>query len=207
MKPIRLFLIDDHFFVRKGLSASLASEPDIDVVAQAEDMPSAIREFRKHRPAVTLLDQHLATSTGLEILKELLSEFPDARIVFLTVDESEETVFQAMDNGAVGYLSKSSPRRILLEAIREVAAGNLYLPAAFRQLLDRRKERPTLTQREAEVLSLIVAGESNKMIAHSLGIAEMTVKVHIARIFEKLGVHDRISAAMIAVQRGLAKVP
>ena len=122
------------------------------------------------------------------------------------MDESEETIFHALERGARGYLSKSTPRRTLIEAIREVAAGREYLTDAFREVLNNRRKRPTLTQRELEVLQLIVQGESNKMIAASLGVKEMTIKAHVANIFEKLEVHERTSAAIIAVQRGLARL-
>ena len=120
-KSIRLLLVDDQFFVRTGLAAALNAEPDMEVVGEAGSVAEAVAEFRQHQPDVTLMDQNLPDGTGLDALKQIRSEFPDAQYIMLTIDETEESIFRAIDAGAVGYQAKSVPRDKLLAAVRSAA--------------------------------------------------------------------------------------
>ncbi len=203
---IRILLVDDHFFVRMGLAASLNDEPDLEVVAEAGSVAEALERFRQTQPDVTLLDGNLPDGHGLEALAQIRAESSSARVIMLSVDEAEETIFRAIKAGALGYLSKSTPRQQMLQGIREAAQGRVFLPPELAAKLRQRGQRQELTAREIEVLRLVVRGKPNKLIAAALGIVEMTVKVHLSHIFEKLGVQDRTSAATAALHRGLVKL-
>lgn len=202
----RILLVDDHFFVRMGLAASLNREPDLEIVGEAGTVAEAVARHREAEPDVTLLDGNLPDGHGLDALAKIHAEFPGARVIMLSIDESEEAVFRALEAGALGYLSKSTPRQQMLQAIREVAEGRSFLPPELAAKVEQRSRRQELTAREIEVLGLVVKGTPNKLIADALGISEMTVKVHLTRIFEKLGVQDRTSATTAALQRGLARL-
>jgi len=201
----RLLLVDDHFFVRAGLAVSLNGEPDLAVVGGAGDGAEALTQFRALQPDVVLMDGRLPGAHGCEVIALLRAEFPGARVILLSIDDTEEDVARALDAGAMSYLGKSTPREELLRAIRAVASDAKYLPTALAERHSARARRPTLTPREQAVLQLLVRGTPNKSIATELGITEMTVKTHVSHIFEKLGVEDRTSATMAALQRGLAR--
>lgn len=207
LQTIRLLLADDHFFVRDGLSSSLNAEPDLTVVGEADTSAQALVQFRALLPDVTIMDGRLPDQSGLETVKQIRGEFPAARIVMLSIDESEEDIYRAVEAGVLGYLSKSAPRQELLHTVREVAQGRFFLPPPLATRLRQRRRREELTTREMEILRLVVAGTANKNIADVLGIAEMTVKIHINHIFTKLGVHDRTSATVAALRRGIVSLP
>jgi two-component system NarL family response regulator len=200
---IRLLVVDDHFVVRLGLTSALNLEPDMQVVAEASDGRQAIELFRKHKPDITVMDYQLPELTGAEATAEIAREFPEARVIVLSVYKAEEDVHRAVQAGASAYLPKSSEPEELIEAIRTVHAGGRYFPAAIANVLAGRASRDPLSYREIEVLTMIVRGRSNKEVASELGISENTVKFHTTRIFEKLGVLDRVQAATAAIERGI----
>jgi DNA-binding NarL/FixJ family response regulator len=202
-RKIRVLLVDDHFAVRVGLAASLKFASDMDVIAQGSTGSEAISLFREHRPDVVVMDWRLPGMSGVDAVKAIRREFREARVVMLSVYDGEEDIFRAIDAGACGYLLKSSERDELLAAIRSVNAGERYFPAQVAQRLAQRMARPSLSDRELEVLRLIVKGRANKEIASDLGIAEITAKQHVSHILEKLGVLDRTQAATAAIQRGI----
>lgn len=209
MKPparIHLLIVDDHFFVRAGLANSLREEPDIVVAGEAGSAEEAVRAYEILRPDVVLLDLRLPDGNGTDALMEIRAQHPEARALIFSVDETEEDIFQAHEAGALGYLPKSSPRQQLLEAVRTVATGRPYFPAAIAERLRERKARAPLSPRELDVLRLVVAGESNKLIGDRLGIADNTVKIHLTHLMAKLGASDRTGAAKIAVQRGIVRL-
>lgn len=206
MKPerkLRLLLVDDHAVIRMGLTGSLNLEPDLTVIGEAGKGGQAIELHRKLRPDVVLMDFRLPDMTGVEATRAICREFPDARVLMLTVHEGEEDVYSSMQAGALGYVQKSIGWKELLAAIRSVAAGERYLPADLAARLKERLGREPLSERELEVLHLIVRGQSNKEIGVSLNISDVTVKRHITHILEKLGVLDRTQAAIAAIQRGI----
>lgn len=196
-------LVDDHFAVRVGMAASLKFESDITVVAEAGSGEEAISGYRTHRPDVLVMDWRLPGMNGVEAVIEIRKEFPDAKIMMLSVYEGEEDVYKALRAGASAYVLKSADREEVLAAIRCVAKGENYLPPVLAGRMAQRLTRSTLTKRERGVLGLIVDGNSNKDIAAKLGLAEITVKQHVSNVLSKLNVQDRTQAATAAIQRGI----
>jgi len=202
-KPIRILVVDDHFMVRMGLSASLNVEPDMEVVAEAANSDAAQAAYRKHHPNLVIMDVRLPGSSGAEATAAIVQEFPDARVLMLSTHSGEEEVFRSLQAGARGYILKSAIREELLRAIRDVSEGRRYLDAAVAPLLAARMSHRSLTTRELEVLRMVAKGMGNKEIAASLNIAEVTVKLHVSHVLEKLEVKDRTEAATVALQRGI----
>lgn len=202
-KPCRILLVDDHYVVRMGMASSLNLEPDIEVVAEAENGETAIALYREHRPDLVILDWRLPDLSGGEVIKALHAEFPASRVLVLSAFESEEVIYQALQAGAVGYLAKSSRRPELIGAIRMAALGKAAFSAETAAKLAVRLQRPGLSPRELEVVAELVEGNSNKEIAARLNISENTVKLHITHIMQKLRAKDRTHVASIALQQGL----
>ena len=206
-KPgIRLLVVDDHFFVRMGLTGSLNAEPDIRVVAEADNGTQALKMFREHKPDVVIMDGRLPGMSGVETLIALRREFPNARVLMLSVDEGEEDVYRAMQAGAAGYLPKSSQLQELLRAIRAIHTGQQYLPPSLATRLKERGSGATLTEREREVLELVSKGLSNREVGKTIGCSETTAKWHLKNIMQKLEVTDRTEATRVAVERGILHV-
>ena len=206
-QKIRLLVVDDHFVVRLGLTSALNLEPDMQVIAEANDGQQALELYRKHKPDLVVMDYQLPQLNGAQATAAICREFPDARIIVLSVYKAEEDVHRAVQAGAAAYLPKSSEPEELIEAIRTVYGGGRYFPAAIANVLAGRASRDPLSDREIEVLTMIVRGRSNKEVAGDLGISENTVKFHTTRIFEKLGVLDRVQAATAAIERGIVHLP
>lgn len=203
---IRVLTADDHEIVRTGLAAVLESAPDIVVVAQAADGAEAIDLYDQHRPDVLITDLRMPGTDGLAALQQIRRRHPDARVILLTTFDDEEDVYRGLEAGADGYLLKQTAGTALVEAVRKVRAGRKAMCPAVAERMAERMATPTLTDREAEVLALVAEGKSNKQIAKALGIAEGTVKVHVAGILEKLGAQGRSEAVAIAARRGLVRL-
>jgi two-component system NarL family response regulator len=185
------------------LAAVLNAKAGLQVVAKAENGSEAIELFRKHHPDITLMDLFMPGLTGVEATAAICREFPNARIIILTVFDGDEDIHRALRAGARGYVLKKMLGPVLVEAIRTVHAGERYLPAiATRRLAERSAGEP-LTIREEEVLELVVKGLSNKELADVLKITEQTAKVHLKNILRKLDVSDRTEAATSAILRGI----
>ncbi len=189
--------------VRMGLSASLNVEPDMEVVGEAANCESALDACRKHRPSLIIMDVRLPGTSGPDTTAAILKDFPDANILMLSTHSGEEEVFRSLQTGARGYILKSAMREELLHALREVHAGRRYIDPAVAPLLAARVSHRSLTTRELEVLRMVAKGMGNKEIAVALNIAEVTVKLHVSHIMEKLEAKDRTEAATIALQRGI----
>ncbi len=189
--------------VRMGLSASLNVEPDMEVVAEAANFESALEACRKHRPTLIIMDVRLPGKSGADTTAAILKEFPDANVLMLSTHSGEEEVFRALQSGARGYILKSAMREELLRALREVHAGRRYIDPAVAPLLAARVSHRSLTSRELEVLRMVAKGMGNKEIAAALEIAEVTVKLHVSHVMEKLEAKDRTEAATVALQRGI----
>ena len=202
-KKIRILVVDDHFVVRMGLIGSINMESDMTVVAEASTGSQAIELYRKHAPHIVLMDLRLPGMNGIEATAALRNVFPDAKIIILSTYEGDEDVYRAMQAGARSYLSKNVLRDELLLAIRNVQNGQRYLPHPVAARLAERLQRPELSPRELEVLQLIVKGQSNKEIATTLAISEVTVKLHVSNVLTKLNVADRTHASTAAIQRGI----
>ena len=201
---IRLLIVDDHPVVRDGLVAILhEGEPDLEVVGEAGDGKEAVTTWRNLRPTVTIMDLQLPGQTGVEAIREIRREDPEARILVLTTFDGDADIQRALEAGARGYLLKSVRRNILIEAVRAVAAGQRYLPPTTAARLVEAMEAERLTARELDVLRLLAQGERNREIAATLGLAEPTVKIHVNNLLRKLQAKDRTEAAVIALKRGL----
>lgn len=200
---IKVLVVDDHPFVRVGISTIIDTQPDMTVVAEAASGEDAISLFREVRPDVTIMDLRLVNMSGVDCIRKLREQYPDARFVVLTTYRGDEDIHQALDAGARGYLIKGMPRQMLLDALRRVHRGERFLPQPVTEVLAALKPEEELSSREREVLSLLAAGKCNKEIAAALCIAEVTVKCHLSMIFLRLRVTDRTQAVIAAIRRGL----
>jgi DNA-binding NarL/FixJ family response regulator len=202
-KLIRILAVDDHPLLRKGIAALVNAEPDMKLVAEASNGQEAIEIFRLHRPDVTLMDIQMPSVDGLEAIGRIQREFPDARIIVLTTYTGDAQVSRALKGGARGYVLKGHVHRELLETIRAVHAGQKRIPPEIAAELAEHAADDELTSREIDVLRLIAAGNSNKLIADQLSIGEATVKSHVTNILSKLGANDRSHAVTIGLKRGI----
>jgi two-component system, NarL family, response regulator len=200
---IRILLVDDHYVVRVGLIGILNLEPDLEIVADAENGAQAIELFRQHRPDVTLMDIRMPRLNGVATTVEIRKEFPEARMIMLTTYDGDEDIHRALRIGARGYLLKNIPGDELIRAIRMVHAGQQYLPTEIARRVAERAPDCDLTPRELEVLHLMAKGLSNREIGEILGFTENTSKAHIKNILSKLDVSDRTEAATRAIERGI----
>jgi DNA-binding NarL/FixJ family response regulator len=203
---VRVLLVDDHSVVRQGLAAMIDNEPDLTVVGQAGNGQEAINQYRQLQPDVILMDLRMPHLSGVEATSAICAEFPNARIIVLTTYDGDEDIYRGLRAGARGYLLKDAEPDALLNAIHIVHSGQQYIPAEVAAKLAQRINRPELTERELEVIHLMVDGLSNHDIGVALNIAESTVKFHINRILSKLDVSDRTQAVVTALRRGLAKL-
>ncbi|MES5824774.1 response regulator transcription factor [Streptomyces sp. RG80] len=209
--PIRVFLLDDHEVVRRGVHDLLNDEPDITVVGEAANVEQALVRVPALRPQVAVLDVRLPDGDGVTVCRELRSQMPELACLMLTSFDDEEALLDSIMAGASGYVLKQIQGSDLVSAVRTVAAGQSLLdPSATTKLMARlrggqQKEEepealPGLTDREREILALIGEGLTNRQIGQRLYLAEKTVKNHISRLLAKLGVERRIQAAVIATQ-------
>ena len=209
-EKIQVFLAEDHNVVRRGLEALLRTEPGIEVVGFASDGNAALEAVTRQKPDVLLLDLGLPRKSGLQIIPEVRTQSPETKIVVLTSFSDDETVFAAIQAGALSYLLKDCSPEELVQAIRAAQAGQPTLPAdiALRLIHEIHKpanQPPTeepLTGRELDVLRLIARGLTNQEIADKLVISERTVRTHVGNILEKLHLANRTQAALYALREG-----
>lgn len=203
---IRILCVDDHPLLRDGLDALINNRPGMVLVAQASSAQEGIAEFRKHQPDVTLMDLRLPDQSGIEAMRTIRAEFPDARIIVLTTFEGDVEIQRALEAGARAYILKSMPPKQLLEVIEQVHAGKKRIPSQVAAHLAEHIADEALTPREIEVLTHLANGNRNRDIAEKLFITEETVKVHIKHIREKLGASDRTQAVAIGLRRGIIQL-
>ena len=202
-ESIRVLVVEDHHVVRQGLVALLNVAEGLEVVGEAADGVEAIAQFRKHQPAITLIDLRLPRLSGVDVIERIRMEMPQARFIVLTTYDGDEDIYRALQAVAKAYLLKGMTSDELIATIRMVHAGKSYIPPEIAQKLADRMGVEELTPREFDVLEQIVSGKSNKEIATELTISEATVKTHINSLLSKLGVTDRTQAATAAIQRGI----
>jgi DNA-binding NarL/FixJ family response regulator len=219
MSPVplktRILLADDHAVVRRGLRMVLDAEPDLEVVAEADDGAEAVAHALDAGVDLAVIDISMPRMTGLQAVRELHRRRPELRILILSMHQNEQYLYEALKAGASGYVPKTVADRELVEACRAAMRGEPFLyPGAMtpliRDYLERARadlpvrEEP-LTVREQEVVKLIAEGYSSKEIADALVISEKTVERHRANILEKLGMHDRVELTRYAIRRGLVE--
>jgi DNA-binding NarL/FixJ family response regulator len=203
---IRVLCVDDHRLVREGVALIIDRESDMQVVALAANGEEAVALFKRERPDVTLMDLQLPVLSGLDAIKEIRREDPDARIIVLTMYQGDEDIHRALSAGAATYLLKDTLSDDLIRFVREVHTGRRPLRPEVKARLDERAAQPTLTPREIQVMELVAAGKRNKEIASILGISEETVQVHLKNIFVKLKVSERTAAVNVALRRGIVHI-
>lgn len=206
MKPpnkIRVLIVDDHFATRLGLSLPINNEPDMTVVAEAGTGARALELYRQHQPDVVTMDYQLPDKTGVETLEAIRAEFPEARVLMLTIFDGEEDIYRAVTAGAKGYLTKSAECDDVLRAIRRIHAGAAIFPPEITAKIKEREKRRPLTPREIEILRLLVKGHSTKEIVHLLKLSMGTIRLHISIILDKLDAFDRTNAVAKAIERGI----
>lgn len=204
---IRVLVVDDHPVVRHGIVSILRWEPDIELVGEAADGLEAVRLILEQRPDVVLLDLRLPGLPGVDVMRQVRAQLPGVRFLVLTTYDTDKYIGTALTAGAQGYLLKDATPDELARAVRSLMEGGAALePAVAARLLERMAEPANvdeLSVRELEVLRLLVAGASNKMLAVQLNLSENTVKSHISHIFGKLQVQNRAEAVAVALQRDL----
>jgi DNA-binding NarL/FixJ family response regulator len=216
--PIRALIVDDHALFRRGLEMVLAAEDDIELVGEASDGAEAVQKAGESLPDVVLMDIRMPKSSGIEACRAMKEVAPSSKIVMLTISDEEEDLYEAIRAGASGYLLKDIPLDEVADVVRAVHGGqSLINPSMAAKLLtefatlakrgeEERAEQvpaPKLTDREMEVLRLVARGMNNRDIAKELFISENTVKNHVRNILEKLQIHSRMEAVMIAVRENL----
>ena len=212
---IRILLADDHWFVRAGVRAVLEDIKEVQVVAEATDGQEALHLISELRPDLVLLDVAMPVMDGFEVLQRTVKEFPDVRVIILSVNETEEYANHALGNGARGYLSKTAAHTELDEAIKIVMRGDVYVSPhiAKKIFLDRLGEstatRPSLevlTPRQREVLRMIAEGHSSKDIALTLNISVKTVETHRSQLMDRLNIHDIAGLVRYSIRVGLVNI-
>jgi two-component system nitrate/nitrite response regulator NarL len=206
---VRAIVADDHPLFRDGLVRALTGSGLVDVVAEAEDGPSAFEAIKKHQPQVALLDHQMPGMDGAQVAAAVLRDELPTRVLLVSANDDAAIVYHALQQGAAGYLPKESSRAEIVQAVIDCAEGRdvvaPQLAAGLATEIRRRAEPagPTLSAREREVLAMIAEGGSIPMIAKTLFLAPSTVKTHVQRLYEKLGVGDRAAAVAEAMRRGL----
>lgn len=204
---IRVLVIDDHPVVRAGLASMLSSIPGLTVSGAASTGEEALQLIDREQPDVLLLDLRMPGITGIDLLKAIRAKPVPPKALVLTSYESDEEIYRAIEAGAQGYLLKSTPQAEIVTAIQAVHSGRHHIPPRIAARLAERMVRSALTQRELEILEMVVRGLTNKQIGNALGISENTARNHINSIIRKLDVSGRTEAATAAIQQGLVRMP
>jgi two-component system, NarL family, response regulator LiaR len=209
---IRVLLADDHEMVRIGVSAFLASQPDMEVVGEADSGKRAVELALELRPDIILMDLVMPEMDGIEATKQIIAQWPEAKIIVVTSFLDDEKVYPALEAGATSYMLKTSKANEIANAIRATFYGQSVLePEVTNKVMTKMKQKKELlpheelTNREMEVLLLMAQGKTNQEIADELFIAVKTVKVHVSNILSKLGVQDRTQAVIYAFKHSLVK--
>jgi len=224
MDTITVIIVDDHPLFRQGVINTISYEPDLDVIADAEDGDNALELVRKHKPDVVVMDVNLPGMNGQQVTRQIVTEKLPTRVILLTAYDDIEQIIHSMRSGAAAYCAKHVKPESLVGIVRQVALGKyvigtevfdsaglerwleLKTEGALRSYSDPGEPFHPLSKREMEVLSYLTRGMSNKEIANLLGISHQTVKNHVTSILRKLGVEDRTQAAVYALKRGWVRL-
>jgi DNA-binding NarL/FixJ family response regulator len=198
--------VEDQYFFRLALRTTIESRLDMKIVGEADKGQDALPLCREAMPDMVIMDLRLPGMSGFDAIDAIHKELPGIGILVLSNYEGSEDMHRALRAGAMAYLTKDASAEELVSAIQTVRAGRRYLPAAVSALLAQRLPGSELTDRELDVLRMLAQGHSNRETGELLGIAENTVRIHVSRILDKLGVTDRTQAVLMAIQRGLVHV-
>jgi DNA-binding NarL/FixJ family response regulator len=200
---IRVLCADDHPLVRKGIASILGNETDVELVGEAGNGREAVDQFRLLHPDVVLMDLRMPEMDGIEATRQIRRDAPEARIIALTSYDGDQDIYRAIEAGVRGYILKEMVHTEVLRAIRTVHSGKRLMPTEVAERLSEYFPQVALTPREVEVLGCVARGMANKEIAHQLGTASGTIKMHVQNILAKLGAADRTHAVTIALDRGI----
>lgn len=205
--PTTVLTVDDNAIMLLGLTEAIAVDPGLQSVGSAVNATEALAVYRQFEPDVVTMDYEMPGESGIECTRMILAEFPDARIILLSVHNSEEDVWQAVQAGVKGYLTKKAGEiKDVLEAVHEVAKGGTFFPAAIAEKMENRRSQDELTPRELEILQMLGKGLSNKELMSHFNLSLSSIKHYLTKILDKLGAADRTHAVIIAFQRGILKV-
>ena len=204
---ISVLIADDHSVVRAGLKALLGTEPDIEIVGEADNGAKAVQLFELLKPNIVLMDLRMPVQDGMAATREIRKKHPEARILMLSTYQGDADIYGSLDAGAMGYVLKNSPGEDLVPALRAAMCGQRWIPHEVGSKLAGRAPGETLTDREIEVLAGLVSGDSNKELADKLKITEHTIKAHLKSIIGKLHVRDRTEAVTVGLRRGIIRLP
>jgi len=202
-ETIRVLCVDDHPLVRKGIASILANEADMELVAEAGNGMEAVEKFQQLRPDVVLMDLRMPHMDGTQATRAIRESEPEARIIALTSYDGDQDIYRALEAGVRGYILKEMVHTEVVRAIRTVISGKRLMPPEVAERLSEYFPQVALTPREVEVLGFVARGLANKEIAHKLGTANGTIKMHVQNILEKLGASDRTHAVTLAIERGI----
>ena len=205
-KPIRVLIVEDNMLARIALRSVIDARPDMSIEAETGRGDEALALYRKVLPDVTVLDLRLPGRSGLEVIRDIRSEFPSARILVLSNYEGSEDIYRAIQAGARAYLTKDTSTDELVTAILSVHRGVRFLPSPVACRMAERIPCSDLTARETQVLQHLVQSFSTEEIAHDLSISEKTVRIHVSAIFQKLHVRSRSEAVLEALHRGIVHI-
>lgn len=204
---IKVAIIDDHVVVRMGIRYAIEADPELEFCGEFGGGQGAAAFVAERHPDVVLLDVRMPDLNGVDALREILAVNPRTRVVMLTTSDAEEDVFRSIEQGALGYVMKDAPVEHIAAAIRSAMMGDVYMTDDVRQIYETRKSAKGLSPRESEVLLCVARGDNNREIGTRLGISENSVKMHLKRIFFKLGASDRTEAVNLATKRGFLTRP
>ncbi|MCP9211144.1 response regulator [Streptomyces sp. NEAU-Y11] len=207
---IRVVVVDDHAVMRAGVVALLEGQDDIEIAGEAGDGRAALELVEQCAPDVALIDLRMPVLDGVGTTAEIVARYPHTQVLILTTYDTDQDIERGVEAGAIGYLLKDTTREQLADAIRSAARGETVLAPRVAEKLIARMRRPVqdpLTAREIEVLNAVADGLTNAEIGKRLVIGEATVKTHLLRLFAKLDVNDRTRAVLVALERGLLRLP
>jgi DNA-binding NarL/FixJ family response regulator len=209
MEKIKILMADDHPVVRAGIRGMLETQPEFQVIAEAENGREAFEQIGKLKPDVVLMDLRMPEMDGVEAIGKIKEKYPNINILVLTTYDTDADIVRAVEAGATGYLLKDAPRDELFRAVRATAKGETVLaPVVAARLMGKVRDHgeQALSAREIDVLMLVARGASNQDVAEKLYVSTATVKSHLIQIYQKLGVSDRTAAVTTAIERGIIRL-
>lgn len=206
-KTIKVMVVDDNDMMRRGLAETISVEPGMETVGTAANAEEALELYPKLKPDIVTMDYQMPGDNGIRCTRNLVESDPEAKVILLSVYDSEEDIWRAVQAGVKGYLSKKTGEvDVMIEAIQKVAAGEEFFPDNIQQKLEKRSEQKELTPREKEVLILLSTGNSNKDICDKMDLSLPTVKFHIRHLCDKLNATDRTDAVVKAFRKGILHI-